>query len=150
MKTIIVVLIVAFAGYYAYRAGYLKPDMFNSSGGTASTPSEGGGAKAESLEKTLNRGLPRMVTNEISLDRAVANNVQVVFNYRFVELDQFAVTQRYGSSMPADVQNAVVRDLCGKQDVRDQVLARGREVLLQIHAQDGRTVFSAQLRPGGC
>src|SRR5260221_6417544 len=138
MKTIIVVLIVAFAGYYAYRACYLKPDMFNSSGGKASTPSEGGGAKAESLEKTLNRGLPRMVTNEISLDRAVANNVQVVFNYRFVELDQFAVTQRYGSSMPAGCRNAEGRTLCGKLGGREQVRHRRRYVLLQIHDPGAR------------
>jgi len=149
MKTIIVVIIVAFAGYYAYRVGYLKPDMFSSSVKPATT-SSGSGAKAESLERTLNRGLPRMVTNEVSLERAVANNVQVLFNYRFVELDQFAVTQRYGSTVPAEMQSAMVRDLCAKQEVREQVLARGREVQLQVQAQDGRTVFSAQLRPGGC
>lgn len=148
MKTIVVVIIVAFAGYYIYRTGGIKPEWFEFGSGKPS-PAAGAG-KADSLEKTLNRGLPRMVTNEVSLDRAVANNVQVLFNYRFIELDQFAVAQRYGSSMPADLQSTMVRDLCAKQDVRDQVLARGREVLMQVRAQDGRTVFSSSLKPGGC
>jgi hypothetical protein len=91
-----------------------------------------------------------MVGNEVSVDRAVANNLLVVFDYRFVDLDQYAVAQRYGSSMPAEMQGALIRDLCANRDVREQVLARGREVTLQVHAQDGRTVFSARLRPGGC
>jgi len=148
MKTILLVVIVAVAGFYGYRAGYFKPEWFGA-GGDSAAPAAGT-AKADSLEKILGRGLPRMVANDISLDRVVANNVQVVYNYRFTELDQFAVAQRYGSSLPADIQSALVRDLCGSRELREQVLARGREVLLQIHAQDGRTVFSAQLRPGGC
>src|SRR5258706_12916023 len=138
MKKIIVVLVVAFAGYYAYRLGYLKPELFSSSGGTATTPSASGGAKPDSLEKTLNRGLPRMVTPEISLDRAVANNVQVVFNYRYVDLDQFAVSQRYGSFLPASAQTTLVRDLCGNRGLREKILARGRDVPLQINAQNSR------------
>jgi len=147
LKTIVFILVLATAVYWGYRHGYIKPDWFGGSGGTASTP---GSAPAESLEKTLNRGLPRMVSNEISVDRAVANNLLVTFNYRFVDLDQHAVAQRYGSSMPAEMQGALIRDLCAIRDVREQVLARGREVQLQVRAQDGRTVFSAQLRPGGC
>jgi len=146
-KTIVFILVVAAAVYWGYRHGYIKPDWFGGSGGTASTP---GSAPAESLEKALNRGLPRMVNAEVSVDRAVANNVLVAFDYRFVDLDQNAVAQRYGSSMPAEMQGTLIRDLCGNRDVREQVLARGREVVLQVRAQDGRTVFSAQLRPGGC
>lgn len=144
MKTIVFILVLAAAVYWGYRHGYIKPGWFGGSGGTASTPS------AESLEQTLNRGLPRMVSNEISVDRAVANNLLVAFNYRFVDLDQYAVAQRYGSSMPAEMQGMLIRDLCANRNVREQVLARGREVVLQVHAQDGRTMFSTQLRPGGC
>jgi len=147
MKAFIFVVVLALLGWWGYRHGYIKPDWFGGSGGTASTP---GSAPAESLEKTLNRGLPRMVSNEISVDRATANDRLVTFNYRFIDLDQFAVAQRYGSSMPAEMQGALIRDLCANRDVREQVLARGREVQLQVRAQDGRTVFSAQLRPGGC
>jgi hypothetical protein len=91
-----------------------------------------------------------MMSNEISVDRAVTNNLLVTFNYRFVDLDQYAVAQRYGSSMPAELQGTLIRDLCANRAVREQVLARGREVVLQVHAQDGRTMFSTQLRPGGC
>ena len=147
MKTFIFIVVVAAALYWGYRHGYIKPDWFRGSGGTAATP---GNAPAESLEKTLNRGLPRMVGNEVSVDRAVANNQLVSFDYRFIDLDQYAVAQRYGSTMPAELQGTLIRDLCANRDVRQQVLARGREIVLQVHAQDGRTVFSGQLRPGGC
>jgi hypothetical protein len=147
MKAFIFVVVLALLGWWGYRHGYIKPDWFRGSGGTAATPA---GAPAESLEKTLNRGLPRMVSNELSVDRAAANDRLVTFNYRFIDLDQFAVAQRYGSSMPAEMQGALIRDLCANRAVREQVLARGREVQLQVHAQDGRTVFSTQLRPGGC
>lgn len=147
MKTIVFILVVAAAAYWGYRHGYIKPDWFGGSGGTASTPAS---ASAGSLEQTLNRGLPRMVSNEVSVDRAVANSQLVTFDYRFVDLDQYAVQQRYGSSMPAEMRGALVRDLCANREVREQVLAQGRGVILQVHAQDGRTVFSAELRPGGC
>jgi hypothetical protein len=147
LKTIVFILVVAAAAYWGYRHGYIKPDWFGGSGGTASTPAS---ASAGSLEQTLNRGLPRMVSNEVSVDRAVANSQLVTFDYRFVDLDQYAVQQRYGSSMPAEMRGALVRDLCANREVREQVLAQGRGVILQVHAQDGRTVFSAELRPGGC
>jgi len=147
LKTFVVILVLAAAGYWGYRHGYIKPDWFGGSGGTASTP---GSAPAESLEQTLNRGLPRMVSNEVSVDRAVANSQLVTFDYRFVDLDQYAVQQRYGSSMPAEMRGTLIRDLCANREVREQVLAQGRGVILQVHAQDGRTVFSAELRPGGC
>lgn len=147
MKAFIFVVVLALLGWWGYRHGYIKPDWFGGSGGAASAP---GSAPAESLEQTLNRGLPRMVSSELSVDRAAANNVLVTFNYRFVDLDQYAVAQRYGSSMPAEMQGTLIRDLCGNRAVREEVLAKGREIVLQVHAQDGRTVFSGQLRPGGC
>jgi hypothetical protein len=91
-----------------------------------------------------------MLNNEVSVDRAVANNQRVGFDYRFIELDQYAVAQRYGSAIPAELRGAMIRDACANRDVREQVLARGRDVTLQVHALDGRTMFSAQLRPGDC
>ena len=145
MKTLVFILVVAVAAYWGYRHGYIKPDWFGASG--TSTP---GSASTGSLEQTLNRGLPRMVSNEVSVDRAVANSQLVTFDYRFVDLDQYAVQQRYGSSMPAEMRGTLIRDLCANREVREQVLAQGRGVILQVHAQDGRTVFSAELRPGGC
>lgn len=146
MKALIFVVVLALLGWWGYRHGYIKPEWVRLGD---STPGAKSGA-GESLQDTLGRGLPRMVGNEISLDRAVANNLVVSFDYRLVDLDQHAVSQRYGSSMPAEMQSALIRDLCANRDVREQVLARGREVLLQVRAQDGRTMFSAQLRPGGC
>ena len=74
----------------------------------------------------------------------------MTFDYRFIDLDQYAVAQRYGSTMPAELQGTLIRDLCGNRAVREQVLASGREVVLRVHSQDGRTVFSGNLRPGGC
>ena len=124
----------------------IKPEWV----GLGSPPSARKDGAGESLQETLNRGLPRMVGNEVSQDRATANNQLVSFDYRFIDLDQFGVTQRYGSTLPADVQAMLVRDLCVNRAVRDQVLARGREVQLQLRASDGRTVFTTQLRPGGC
>jgi hypothetical protein len=147
LKTFVVILLLAAAGYWGYRHGYIKLDWFGGSGGTASAP---GNAPAESLEQALNRGLPRMVSNDISADRAVASNLLVTFNYRFVDLDQYAVAQRYGSTLPADIRSALIQELCARRAVREEVLGRGREVQLQIHAQDGRTMFTTQLRPGGC
>ena len=146
MKAIVVILVLAGAAYWGYRHGYIKPEWFGGGGDKAAS----GGAPAESLQQALNRGLPRMLNNEVSVDRAVANNLRVAFEYRFIDLDQYAVAQRYGSAMPAELQGALIRDLCANRDVREQVLARGRDVTLQVHAQDGRTMFSAQLRPGGC
>lgn len=147
MKSIAFAVVVALAAYYAWRHGYLDPAKIGAL--TSSAPSSGGKSPAEDLEKSLNRGLPRMMNNEISVDRASANNVLIVFHYRFVDLDQFAAAQRYGSSA-AELQASLVRDLCGSKEVRDLVLARGREVQLQLRARDGHTVLSAQLRPGGC
>ena len=146
MKTFIVILVLAAGLYWGYRHNYIKPEWFGGSGG----PAPAAGGAGESLEQTLNRGLPRMLSNEISIDRVAANNLVVTFNYRFVDLDQFAVSQRYGTSLPAEMQASLIRDLCANRSVREQVLAKGREVVLQIHAQDGRTVFTSQLKPGGC
>jgi hypothetical protein len=147
MKMFIFVVVLAAAAWWGYRHGYLKPEWIGL-GAPASKPSAGGGG--ESLQATLNRGLPRMVASDVSLDRAVANNLVVTYDYRMVDLDQYAVAQRYGSTLPADMRGALLQDLCANRAVREQVLARGREVQLQIHAQDGRTMFTTQLRPGGC
>src|SRR3954462_957078 len=148
MKTFIFVLVLAAAGWWGYRHGYLKPEWIGlgNSSGTAASPSGAG----ESLQATLNRGLPRVVANDVSLDRAVANDLVVTYDYRMIDLDQYAVAQRYGSTLPADMRGALIQDLCNNRAVREQLLARGREVQLQIHAQDGRTMFTTQLRPGGC
>jgi hypothetical protein len=143
MKAFIIVVVLALLGWWGYRHGYIKPEWVGLGESTK-------GAAGESLQDTLGRGLPRMVGNEISLDRAVANNLVVSFDYRFIDLDQYAVAQRYGSTLPAGIRGALVQDLCANRAVREQVLAHGRDVRLQIRAQDGRTMFTDQLRPGGC
>src|SRR4051812_43512358 len=148
MKTFIFIVVLAAAAYWGYRHGYIKPQWIGL-GDTAGTAATASGTGA-SLQDTLNRGLPRMVANEVSVDRAVANNLIVSYDYRLVDLDQYAVAQRYGSTLPADMRGALIQDLCANRAVREQLLARGREVQLQIHAQDGRTMFTTQLRPGGC
>jgi hypothetical protein len=147
MKTFVFIVVLAAATYWGFRHGYLKPEWIGL-GGTSRTAATAGGA--ESLQDTLNRGLPRVVANDVSLDRAVANDLVVSYDYRLVDLDQYAVAQRYGSTLPADMRGALIQDLCNNRAVREQLLARGREVQLQIHAQDGRTMFTTQLRPGGC
>jgi hypothetical protein len=146
VKVFIFVVVLALLGWWGYRHGYLKPEWLGI-GGSASTSS---GTQGESLQATLNRGLPRMVSSEISLDRAAANNLAVSFDYRLVDLDQFAVSQRYGSTLPAEMQSQLVRDLCGNRTLREQVLAKGREVQVQVRAQDGRTMYTTQLKPGSC
>jgi hypothetical protein len=146
MKAFIIVIVLALLGWWGYRHGYIKPEWVGL-GGSTSAPKGGAG---ESLQDTLGRGLPRMVGNEISLDRAVANSLIVSFDYRFIDLDQYAVAQRYGSTLPAGVRGPLLQDLCANRAVREQVLANGREVQLQIRSQDGRTMFTEQLRPGGC
>jgi hypothetical protein len=147
MKTVIFIVVLAAATYWGYRHGYLKPEWIGLGRPTGTAATASG---PESLQDSLNRGLPRMVANEISLDRAVANNLVVSYDYRMVDLDQYGVAQRYGSTLPADVRGALIQDLCGNRTVREQVLARGRDVQLQIRAKDGRTMFTTQLRPGGC
>lgn len=147
MKMFVFVVLLAAAAWWGYRHGYIKPEWIGL-GAPASAPKAGSGG--ESLQATLNRGLPRMVANDVSLDRAVANNLAVTYDYRMVDLDQYAVAQRYGSTLPADMRGALIQDLCANRAVREQVLAGGREIQLQIHAQDGRTMFTTQLRPGGC
>ena len=144
MKAIVVIVILAAAVYWGYRHNYIKPGWFGlgGQGGTAST--------AESLQDALNRGLPRMVGRELSLDRAAANNLAVSYEYRFIDLDQYAVTQRYGSALPADMRGMLIQDLCASRALREQVLAKGRDVRLQVRAQDGRTMYTTELRPGGC
>jgi hypothetical protein len=146
VKALIFVVVLGLLGWWAYRHGYIKPEWL----GLGSPPSVQKDGAGESLQDTLNRGLPRMLNNELSVDRARANNQLVTFEYRFIDLDQYAVAQRYGSSLPAELRGAMIRDACANRDVREQVLARGRDVTLQVHALDGRTMFSAQLRPGDC
>jgi hypothetical protein len=146
VKALIVVVLLGLLGWWAFRHGYIKPEWV----GLGSPPSASKGGAGESLQETLNRGLPRMLNNEVSVDRAAANNQLVTFDYRFIDLDQYAVAQRYGSAMPAELHGTLIRDLCANRAVREQVLASGREVVLRVHSQDGRTVFAGQLRPGGC
>ena len=146
MKALIVVVLLGLLGWWAFRHGYIKPEWV----GLGNPPPAAKGGAGESLQETLNRGLPRMLNNEVSVDRAAANNQLVTFDYRFIDLDQYAVAQRYGSTMPAELHGTLIRDLCGNRAVREQVLASGREVVLRVHSQDGRTVFAGQLRPGGC
>jgi hypothetical protein len=144
LKAIVVIAILAAAVYWGYRHGYIKPAWLGlgQQGGTASP--------AGSLQDTLNRGLPRMVGSELSLERAIANNLAVSYEYRFIDLDQFAVTQRYGQTLPAEMRSTLIQDLCANRALREQVLAAGRDVRLQVRAQDGRTMFTTELRPGGC
>jgi len=144
LKAIIVIVILAAAGYWGYRHGYIKPAWFGlgQQGGSASP--------SASLEDTLNRGLPRMVSTEVSLERATASKLAVSYEYRFIELDQYAVAQRYGSTLPADLRVTLIQDLCANRALREQVLAAGRDVRLQVRAQDGRTMFTTELRAGGC
>ena len=146
MKALVIVVVLGLLGWWGYRHGYLKPEWIGL-GGSAPT---GKSTARESLQDTLSRGLPRMASPEVSLDRAVANNLTVTFDYRFIELDQNAVAQRYGSTIPADLRTLLIRDLCGIRAVRDEVLSAGREVQVQVRAQDGRTMFGTQLKPGGC
>ena len=146
MKALIFVVVLGLLGWWGYRHGYIKPEWV----GLGNPPSASKGGAGESLQDTLNRGLPRMLSNELSVDRAGANNQLVTFDYRFIDLDQYAVAQRFGSTMPAELQGTLIRDLCANRAVREQVLASGREVVLRVHSRDGRTVFSGQLRPGGC
>jgi hypothetical protein len=144
LKAIIVIVVLAAAVYWGYRHGYLKPAWFGlgQQGGTASP--------SASLQDTLNRGLPRMVSGEVSLERATASNLAVSYEYRFIDLDQYAVTQRYGQTLPAEMRGTLIQDLCANRALREQVLAAGRDVRLQIRAQDGRTMFTTELRAGGC
>jgi hypothetical protein len=146
VKAIVIIGVLAAAGYWGYRHGYIKPAWFGlgQQGGTAASSSAG------SLQDTLNRGLPRMVGSELSLERATANNLAVSYEYRFIDLDQYAVTQRHGSTLPADMRGTLIQDLCANRALREQVLAAGRDVRLQVRAQDGRTMFTTELRPGGC
>jgi hypothetical protein len=146
MKTFIFVLVVAAAGWWGYRHGYIKPQWVGLGG---STSAQKGGAE-DSLQDILNRGLPRMVGNDISVDRARVNNLGVSFDFRLVDMDQFQVSQKYGSTLPADMQKTLVADLCLVRAVREQVLAKGQQIQMQIRAQDGRTMFASELRPGGC
>jgi hypothetical protein len=146
VKLFIFVVVLALLGWWGYNHGYIKPERLGI-GGSASTSS---GAQGESLQATLNRGLPRMVTGEISLDRAAANSLAVSFEYRLVDLDEYAVAQRYGSTLPAEMQSQLFRDLCNNRALREQVLAKGRDVLIQVRAQEGRTMFTTQLRAGAC
>ena len=146
MKLFIFVVILALLGWWGYNHGYIKPEWLGA--GSASTPSSG--AQGESLQAALNRGLPRMVSGEISLDRAAANRLAVSFEYRLVDLDEYAVAQRYGSTLPAEMQSQLFRDLCNNRAVREQVLAKGRDVQVQVRSQNGRTMYSTQLKPGGC
>lgn len=146
MKALVIVVVLGLLGWWGYRHNYLKPEWI----GLGDSASPAKSAARESLQDTLSRGLPRMASPEISLDRAVANNLGVSFDYRFIELDQNAVAQRYGSTLPADLRTLLVRDLCGIRAVREQVLAAGREVQVQVRALDGRTMFGTQLKPGGC
>src|SRR6478752_5506182 len=99
MKMFIFVVVLAAAAWWGYRHGYIKPEWIGL--GSPTAPASGAG---ESLQATLNRGLPRMVANDVSLDRAVANNVVVTYDYRMVDLDQYAVAQRYGSTLPAEMR----------------------------------------------
>lgn len=145
MKTFIIVVVLALLGWWAYRHNYIKPEWI----GLGNAPSLPQG-KADSLHDALNRGLPRMASNEISLDRAVANNLNVIFDYRLVDLDQYAVNQKYGSTLPPDMQSLLIRDLCGMRAVREQVLAQGRTIEVQVRAQDSRPMYTTQLKPGGC
>ena len=147
MKAFIFVVVLVLLGWWGYRHGYIKPQWVGL-GEPAGTAASSGGK--ESLQDTLNRGLPRMVGGEVSLDRAAANNLGVTYDYRLVDLDQYAVSQRYGSTLPAAMRDTLIQDLCANRAVREQVLAQKREVVLRIHAQDGRTMFTTQLRPGGC
>ena len=146
MKALIFVVVLGLLGWWAYSHRYIKPEWI----GLGNPSSAAKGGAGESLQETLNRGLPRMLNNEVSVDRAAANNQLVTFDYRFIDLDQFAVSQRYGSNMPAELHGTLIRDLCANRAVRDQVLKSGREVVLRVHSQDGRTVYAGQLKPGGC
>jgi hypothetical protein len=146
MKFFIGLIVLAAAVYFGARQGYLKGELFGRLLGLG--PSEADKALAQVVQNT-NARLPRMVTSDISFDRVTASREEVILHYRFVDLDQSAVMQKYAIALQ-QLQNAVIDDVCSDKAVRQYVFGGGYSAQVMLRAQDTRTILNTYVRAERC
>ncbi len=146
MKAFIGLIVLAFAIYFGAKQGYIKGQWLGSVFGLG--PSANQKAIEEAVKNTNSR-LPRMLSSDISFDRVTANKEEVVFHYRFVNLDQVSVMQQYGANL-GQLQSAIIQDVCSSKDIRDYVFAGGYAAQVLLRSSDVKTILNTYVRSERC
>jgi len=140
-------VVLALAVYWGAKQGYIGGQVIGKIFGL--TP-PAGDAAVEQVTKNTNARLPRMLNADISFDRVTVNTGQeVILHYRFVDLDQQAVMQRYAVALP-ELQKAIIQDVCGDEAIRKYVFAGGYAAQVILRAQDRKTITNTYVRADRC
>ena len=146
MKFLIGMVVLALGIYWGAKQGYISGQWI---GRIFSLGPSASDSALDQVIKNTNSRLPRMITSDISFDRVTANKQEVIMHYRFVDLSQQAVMQRYAANLP-ELQNAIIEDICGSKEIRQYVFGGGYAAQVMLRSQDQRTIANTYVRADRC
>ena len=146
MKFLIGMVVLALGIYWGAKQGYISGQWVGKIFGLG--PSAADSALDQVLKNTNSR-LPRMVAGDISFDKVVANKQEVIFHYRFVDMSQVAVMQKYGPGL-ADLQSEIIQDVCNNREIRQYVFGGGYSAMVLMRSQDAKPIVNTYVRAERC
>ena len=146
MKFLIGMVVLALGIYWGAKQGYISGQWIGRIFGLGPSASD---SALDQVVKNTNSRLPRMITSDISFDRVTANRQEVIMHYRFVNMDQMSVMQRYAMNL-AELQNAIIEDVCGSKEIRQYVFGGGYAAQVMLRSQDAKTIVNTYVRPERC
>ena len=146
MKFLIGMVVLALGIYWGAKQGYISGQWIGKIFGLGPSASD---SALDQVIKNTNSRLPRMITSDISFDRVTANKQEVIMHYRFVDLDQATVMQRYAGTLQ-EFQNAIVQDVCGDKEIRQYVFGGGYAAQVMLRSQDQKTILNTYVRADRC
>ena len=146
MKFLIGMVVLALGIYWGAKQGYISGQWIGRIFGLGPSASD---SALDQVVKNTNAKLPRMLTSDISFDKVTANKQEVIFHYRFVNLDQMGAMQRYGADLPG-LQSAIVEDVCGNRDIKQYVFGAGHAAQVMLRSLDMKTIVNTYVRPERC
>ena len=146
MTFFIGLVVVALGIYLGAKQGYIKGEWLGKVFGLGPSASD---SALDQVMKNTNARLPRMITPELSFDRVSANKQEAIFHYRFVDLDQANVMQRYAGTLQ-DFQNAIIQDVCADNAIKQYVFGGGYAAQVMLRSQDQKTILNTYVRADRC
>jgi hypothetical protein len=146
MKFLIGMVVLALGIYWGAKQGYIGGQWI---GRIFSLGPSAGDSALDQVVKNTNAKLPRMITSDISFDRVTANKQEVIFHYRFVNLDQMGALQRYGADLPG-LQRSIVEDVCGNGEIRQYVFGAGHAAQVMLRSLDMKPIVNTYVRAERC
>jgi hypothetical protein len=146
MKFLIGMVVLALGIYWGAKQGYIGGQWIGKIFGLGPPA---GDAALDQVVKNTNSRLPRMVTSDISFERVTANQQEVIFHYRFVDMDYIGAVNKYGPHLP-EVEASIIRDVCNDGEVKKYVFGGGYAAQVVLRATEVKPILSTYVRANRC